>query len=226
MGQNVELVAGDGHRLAAYRADPATAGKAGAGMGVVVLQEIFGVNAHIRSVVDRLAGEGFTAIAPALFDRVAPGYEAGYTDADIAHARGFMAGFDWDAALLDVDAAAAHLRGLGLKVGVVGFCLGGSVAFLAATRLAGLSAAVGYYGGKIAEVKAEVPACPTLLHYAREDHTIPLSDVEAVRAVRPDVALHVYDGGHGFNCDARASYHPQSAATAWGRTIAHLRAAI
>lgn len=220
MGQTIALTASDGHRPGAWEAVAPDAT-----MGVVVVQEIFGVNAHIRAVTDRFAAHGFSAVAPALFDRHEPGFESGYSAPEIERARGFLAGFDWDAALRDVEAAAAHLRAKGLKVAVVGFCLGGSAAFLSATRLSGIAAAVGYYGGHIAKCRDEVPRCPTMLHFGRSDHSIPMEDVEAVRAARPDVEIHVYEAGHGFSCDARASHDPESAALAWDRTLAHLRGA-
>lgn len=212
---NIRLTASDGHELDAYRADPAGAPRG----AVVVIQEIFGVNAHIRSICDRLAAVGYIAIAPALFDRIEPGFETGYSPEDIEKARRFVANVDWDAFLRDTDAARAAVADVG-KVGIVGFCLGGSVAFLAATRLDGFSAAVAFYGSRIEAFAAEEPKCPTQLHYGAEDQGIPMSNVESVRARRPDCEIFVYEGaGHGFNCDQRASFHPASARTAWERTM-------
>ncbi|HVV93491.1 MAG TPA: dienelactone hydrolase family protein [Hyphomicrobiales bacterium] len=214
MGQNVTLTAADGHTLGAYRADPAGPPKG----AVVVVQEIFGVNSHIRSVCDRFAADGYVAIAPALFDRQERGFESGYTPEDVQKARRFTAKIDMDAYLRDVAAARDAVKAAG-PVAVVGFCLGGSVAFAAATRLDGIAAAVGYYGGRIAAIADETPKVPTLLHFGDQDQSIPLADVETVRAKRPDVEIHVYHAGHGFNCDARASYEPESARIAWGRTM-------
>lgn len=214
MGRDLTLTAADGHELDAYEAT-ADAAKG----GVIVLQEIFGVNPHIRAVADRFAAAGYTAVAPALFDRIERGYQSGYSAEEVAAARPLLAAFDWHTALIDVEAARAHLAAKGVKVAVVGFCLGGSLAFLSATRLDGLAAAVGYYGGYIAKVADETPRCPVLLHYGESDHTISMADVEAVRAARPDVDLHVYHAGHGFNCDARDSYDQASADLAWSRTI-------
>lgn len=212
---HISLTASDGFELGAYRADPDGKPRG----GVVVIQEIFGVNSHIRSICDRLAADGYAAIAPALFDRTEPGFESGYSPDEVATARGFIADPDWDAFLRDTDAAREALADTG-KVGIVGFCLGGSVAFAAATRLSGFSAAVGFYGGKVAAMADEVPQCPVQLHYGSEDHGIPMSNVDTVRSKRPDVDVFVYDGaGHGFNCDARASYHPEAAKLAWGRTM-------
>lgn len=221
MGQQIELTAADGHALAGWLAEAP-----GARHGIVVVQEIFGVNSHIRAVTDRFAAEGFTAIAPALFDRVEPGFESGYSEADVDRARGFLKDFDWDKALADVEAAVTRLKEMGMqKVSVVGFCLGGSLAFMAATRLEGLASAVGYYGGRIAAVAEETPRCPVMLHFGRQDHSISMENVETIRAARPEVEIHLYDAGHGFNCDARASYDAEAAKLAWGRTLEHLRKA-
>lgn len=212
------LVASDGHELDACQAEPATAPKG----AIVVIQEIFGVNAHIRSICDRLAAAGYVAIAPALFDRTEPGFESGYSPEEIEKARRFVADVNWQAFLLDTDAARAAVAGFG-KVGIIGFCLGGSVAFLAATRLDGFSAAIGYYGGRIDAFADEKPKCPTQLHFGTEDHSIPMKNVESIRAKRPDCEIFVYEGaGHGFNCDQRASFHAESARIAWERTLAFL----
>ena len=209
------LIASDGHEFGAYRAEPEGAPRG----GVVVIQEIFGVNAHIRAVCDRLAALGYTAIAPALFDRIEPGFECGYAEDEIAHARSFIDKLDWDGVVKDTEAARAAVADIG-KVGIVGFCLGGAVAFLAAARLDGFAAASGFYGGRINAFADEAPKCPTQLHYGSEDHGIPLENVEEVRAKRPDCDIWVYDGaGHGFHCDMRASFHPHASAIAWGRTV-------
>lgn len=212
----ITLTASDGFELGAYRADPDGPSRG----GIVVIQEIFGVNSHIRSICDRLADDGYVAIAPALFDRTERGYEAGYTPEDVERGRGFLANPDWDAFLRDTDAARAAVADAG-KTGIVGFCLGGSIAFAAATRLEGFSGAVGFYGGRIAAMADETPRCPVQLHYGEEDHGIPMSNVDTVKAKRPDAEIFVYAGaGHGFNCDARPSYHPEAAKLAWGRTMA------
>ena len=216
MGQTITLKASDGFELSAYRADPATPAKA----AVVVIQEIFGVNDHIRTVCDRFTVQGYTAIAPAIFDRVEPGFQSGYSPEEVAVARKFVANPDFDAFLRDTQAAIDAVKSIG-PVGVIGFCLGGSIAFAAATRLHGLKAAIGYYGGAITRFADETPKVPTMLHYGEKDHGIPLSDVEAVRAKRPDVEIFVYPGAqHGFNCDQRASYDKASADVARQRSLA------
>ncbi len=213
---DLTLTAADGHRLGAYRADP----KGAARGAIVVIQEIFGINSHIRSICDRLAALGYVAIAPALFDRIERDFQSGYSPAEIERARAFIADPDWDGYLKDTEAARKAVADVG-KVGIVGFCLGGSVAFLAATRLDGFTAAVGFYGGRIAAIADEVPRCPTQLHYGAEDTGIPMSNVETVRTKRPDCEIFVYDGaGHGFHCDERASFHPEASKLAWARTVA------
>jgi carboxymethylenebutenolidase len=212
------LTAADGHKLGAYRADPAGKPKG----GVVVIQEIFGVNHHIRSVCDRLAGEGYVALAPALFDRITRDFESGYTPDEVANARKFVANPDWDAMLRDTDAAIKELKGVG-PLAIMGFCMGGTIAFLSATRLSGLSAAICYYGGGIAKFADEKPKCPTQMHFGRKDAHIPMEAVDEIKKKRPDCEIYVYDAAdHGFHCDERGSYHAESAKIAWGRSMAFL----
>jgi carboxymethylenebutenolidase len=218
LGKHFTLTAADHHQLGAYRADPQGKAKG----GIVVIQEIFGVNNHIRNVCDRLAGEGYTAVAPALFDRKQRNFESGYSPDEIAEARKFIASPDWDAMLRDTDAAIQDLKKEG-PVGIVGFCMGGSIAFLAATRLSGLSAAVAYYGGAIAKFADERPRCPMQMHFGDQDQGIPMSDVETIKQKRKDSEIYVYAGaGHGFHCDERGSFHPGSSKEAWSRTLAFL----
>lgn len=212
---NLTLTASDGHTLAAYRADPIGDPRG----AVVVIQEIFGVNAHICSICDRLAEIGYVAIAPALFDRTERNFQSGYSAEEVEHARSFIADADWDAMVRDMDAARAAVAAVG-RVGIVGFCMGGTMAFLGATRLQSIVAASGFYGGRIATFAGETPNCPTQLHYGSEDHGIPMDNVESVRSQRPDCEIHVYDGaGHGFHCDERASFHAQASKVAWDRTV-------
>jgi carboxymethylenebutenolidase len=218
MGKRLSLVAADSHNLGAYRADPAGKPKG----GVVVIQEIFGVNHHIRSVCDRVAEAGYAAVAPALFDRITRDFECGYTPDEIANARNFIAAPDWDAMLRDTDAALKELKSVG-PVAIMGFCMGGTIAFLSATRLSGLSAAVCYYGGGIARFADEKPKCPTQMHFGEKDAHIPMSAVDEIRQKRPDCEIHVYQGAdHGFHCDERGSYHAESAKVAWGRSMGFL----
>jgi len=216
VGKDLKLTASDNFQLGAYRADPATAPKG----TVVVIQEIFGVNHHIRAVCDRLAGEGYVAIAPSIFDRVEPNFTSGYSPDEIAIARKFVANPDWAAMLRDTQAAIDAVRDVG-PVGIIGFCLGGSIAYAAATKLSGLTAAIGYYGGAVVRFADDKPKVPTQLHFGEKDAGIPLSDVETIKAKRPDVEVFVYPGAqHGFHCDERASYDKASADIAWPRSMA------
>ena len=218
MGEMTELTAADGHRLQAYQA-----GEAGAGKALVIVQEIFGVNRHIRAVCDRYAAAGYRVIAPALFDRVGPGIEIGYTPDDVAKARALKGQVADAAAMMDIEAAAKAL-GDGAK-GIVGFCWGGTLAWWGGTRTAAFRAAVGWYGGGIAATRMEVPTCPVQLHFGEQDAGIPLADVDAVRDAQPGIEVFVYDGaGHGFGCDERASFDAAAAKLAQERTLAFLLA--
>ena len=218
MGSNVTLTASDGFRLGAYRAEPQGKPKG----GLVVIQEIFGVNHHIKAVCDRFAAQGYLAVAPALFDRYTPNFETGYSPAEIEHARQYIGKLDFAKVLADTQAAIDSVKPAG-KVGIVGYCLGGSVAFMAACKLSGLSCAIGYYGGMIAKNADEKPKVPTMLHFGETDHSIPMSDVEIVKQKRPDVETYVYPAGHGFSCDERPSFHEPSHKQALDRTLAWLK---
>jgi carboxymethylenebutenolidase len=215
VGQQITLTASDSFQLGGYRAEPATAAKG----AVVVIQEIFGVNHHIRAVCDRLAAEGYVAIAPAIFDRIEHDFQSGYSPEEIAVARKFVASPDWDAMLRDTQAAIESVKDTG-PVGVIGFCLGGSIAYAAATKLSGLRAAIGYYGGAIVRFAGDKPGVPTQLHFGERDSGIPLDDVETIRGQRPEVEILVYPGAqHGFGCDERGSYDKPSADLAWRRSL-------
>ena len=213
------LQAADGHRLAAYRAAPS--GKARGAL--VVIQEIFGVNSHIRSVVDGYAADGWLAVAPAMFDRVERGIEIGYTPADIERGRDLKGRCSNDHALLDIAAAVESVRSAG-KVAVIGYCWGGTLAWLAACRQPGIAAAVSYYGGGIGELVDLTPRCPVLAHFGDRDASIPLTVVDALRAAHPGIEAHVYPAGHGFNCDQRGSFDAASAKLARERSLAFLNA--
>ncbi|MBZ0140628.1 MAG: dienelactone hydrolase family protein [Pseudorhodoplanes sp.] len=219
MGRQLSLTASDGHSLGAYRADPAGAPKG----AVVVAQEIFGVNTHIRNVCERLAAQGYVAIAPALFDRFVRDFESGYSPDDVANARKHLAHLDWDAMMRDVAAAQDAAKESG-PVGVIGFCMGGTVAFLSATRLSGVAAAVAFYGGQIIRFAEEKPKCPVQMHFGEKDDHIPMRDVDAICRKQPQAQVHTYPAGHGFYCDERASFHAASANEAWNRTLAFLSA--
>jgi carboxymethylenebutenolidase len=219
MSEFLTLRAADGHQLSAYIARPASAPVA----GLVVIQEIFGVNEHIRSVAEGFARDGFLAVAPALFDRIEPGIDLGYEAEDRQKAMSFFPKIDMEKAVMDtaaaIDCAASES---GRKVGVIGYCFGGSVAWLAATRLHP-AAAVGYYGGQSGRYAAEVPNCPVILHFGRQDAHIPPTVAEAVHAAHPDVEIHWYDAGHAFNCDPRPSYNAAAATLARQRSLQFLK---
>jgi carboxymethylenebutenolidase len=220
LGQHFSLTASDNFKLDAYRAEPSGTPKG----GIVVIQEIFGVNHHIRAVCDRLAAEGYAAIAPAIFDRQQPDFESGYSPDEIANARKFVANPDWAAMMRDVQAAIDEAKISG-PAAIVGFCLGGSIAFLAAAKLNGLSAAIGYYGGQIAKSADEKPKVPTQLHFGEKDAGIPMSDVDIVKQKRGgDCEIYVYPNAqHGFNCEERGSYDAAAAKLARQRSLEFLQ---
>ena len=218
MGRILQLQAADGHSLQAYIAEPAGKPRG----AIVVVQEIFGVNSHIRAVADGYAADGYLAIAPAMFDRVQRGYESGYSQPEIQAGIALMQRVSWDDAMRDVGAADEAVKHAG-RVGVVGYCWGGAVTWLAAARIAGLAAAVPYYGGAIPSLIGERPRCPTMLHFGETDASIPVDKARAVAKAHPDVTTHFYAAGHGFNCDQRASYNEAAAQLARERTLEFFR---
>jgi carboxymethylenebutenolidase len=219
MGETITLIAEDGHRLSAYRAAPKGTPRG----GLVVIQEIFGVNSHIRNLTDGFAADGYVALAPALFDRVERGFETGYGPQDIERGRAVRGKLAIDDALKDVRVAVNELAKAGFTVGVVGYCFGGTMAWLAATRIDGVAAAVGYYGGGIADAANERPRCPVMLHFGETDASIPPEHHKKVAAAHPNIPIHIYPAGHGFSCDERGSYHEPSARTARERTLEFFR---
>jgi carboxymethylenebutenolidase len=222
MGEHVTLTASDGHQLDAWVARPAAQPIA----GLVIIQELFGVTAHIRSVTDGWAQEGFLTVAPALFDRVERGLELGYEPADMQKAVALLRQGNPDDRLKDVDAAldyARHESG-GKKAGIVGYCFGGSMAWLAATRLHP-DAAVGYYGSQISTYGAENPRAPVMLHFGTDDAHIPKDQIESkVAALHSEIPIFFYEGaGHAFNNDDRPSYNPAAAKLARSRSLEFLK---
>lgn len=214
----ISLKTADNATIAAYVAKPAGTPKG----AVVVCQEIFGVNNHIRNVTQRFAAEGYLAIAPALFDRVEKNVELGYDQAGMQAGIALMKQASIDTALVDIAAAAAHVKPAG-KAAIVGFCWGGTLAWAAACRTDLFSAAVAYYGGGIGNLLDEQPRCPVIAHFGNQDQSIPMETVEKFKAAHPTVPVHVYDAGHGFNCDERGSYNAAAADLARGRTLAFLK---
>lgn len=218
MSERVRLTAADGHELEAYLARPQGEPVA----GLVVVQEIFGINEHIRSVADGYARDGFLAVAPALFDRYERGVELRYEGADMQKAMSFIPRLDIDAAVRDTASALDYVgEQTGKNCGVIGYCFGGTVAWLAATRLHP-DAAVGYYGGNIARFASDQPQCPVMLHFGTKDQHIPKEQVDKIAATHPDVEIYWYDAGHGFNCDARSSFDAESAKLARARSLEFL----
>jgi carboxymethylenebutenolidase len=214
MGTDVELTAADGHRLSAYLAQPA--GKPCG--GIVVIQEIFGVTRHIRAVTDQYAAAGFLAVAPALFDRVERNVDVPYTD--MARGFGYVQALNTDQVMLDVQVAIDRVRSAG-KVGVVGFCWGGTITYLAAARTK-IDAAVAYYGGGINRHTSEEPRVPVMFHFGEKDKHIPASAVAEIQAAYPQGIYHLYPADHGFNCTDRASFDPPSATLALARSLEFL----
>ena len=220
MGQFAELKAADGQAIPAYVASP----KGKAKGGIVVIQEIFGVNAHIRAVVDGYAEQGYLAVAPATFHRVKPNVELGYEPDDMTAGMALKTATEALPApgvMQDIQAAIDHAAQAG-KVGIVGYCYGGLLTWRAACALAGLSAAVPYYGGGVTtpDEIARQPRCPVLAHFGDQDQWISLESVEAFKKAHPDVEVHLYHANHGFNCDHRASYNAEAAKLARERTLA------
>jgi len=214
MGETVKLKTKDGVTITAYKAAPSGKPKG----AMVVLQEIFGVNHHIRAVTDLYAKQGYLSIAPGLFDRVGPNIELGYAPADIPKGAEIRAKTKLDETLADIEAAVKEVAGGG-PVGVVGYCWGGTLAYACACRVPGLKAAVGYYGGGIAALLNETPKVPTMLHFGEKDQHIPMSDVEKIRKAFPSMPVYSYDADHGFNCDERGSFDKPATELARRRSL-------
>jgi carboxymethylenebutenolidase len=218
MGSMIELTASDGHKLAAYRADPSGKPRG----GVVVIQEIFGVNSHVKQVTDGFAADGYVAIAPALFDRAQRNVNLGYSPEDIAKGREIRAKVTNDMAVKDAEAAVQAASGAG-KVGIVGYCWGGFVTWLAAAKIPGLACAVPYYGGGILDNTELAPRVPLMGHFGDKDQHIPVEGVKKLAAKYPQHQIFIYSADHGFNCDHRGSYNAAAAKQARERTLEFLR---
>lgn len=220
MGQFIDLRSADGFTSPAYVAQPAGKPRG----GVVVVQEIFGVNSHIRSVADGYAKDGYLAVAPSTFQRVKPDVQLGYSQEDVqagAALKAAVEGLPAPGVLPDLQAAIDHASQAG-KVGVVGYCWGGLLTWRAACLLNGVAAAAPYYGGGMTSEAeaARQPKCPVMAHFGDHDHVISLESVEAFKKKHPEVEVHVYRAQHGFNCDQRATWDPEAAKLARERTLA------
>jgi len=214
VGKTIQLKAADGHSFDAYVAEPSGKPRG----AVVVIPEIFGINVHIRSVADGYAADGYLAVAPALYDRVQRKYETAYTQPEIQAGVVIKDQISNDTALADAQAAINFAQSAG-KVGIVGYCWGGAIAWYAAARATGLAAAVSYYGGGVPELKDEQPKVPTMFHFGETDQSIPIEKAREVAAAHTDVTSYFYAAGHGFNCDMRGSYNEPAAKEARARTV-------
>lgn len=215
---DINLRASDEHIFSAHRVDPLETSRG----GVVVIQEIFGVNAHIRAVAARFAAAGYTTLAPAFFDRVERGVELGYDPAGIARGRELIAELDPIDVLADLGTAHDQLASEGLPVAIVGYCWGGSVVWNAAHRRPGLACAIAYYGSRIVNFVDERPQVPTMMQVGRRDASLPLAQVHAIGERYPEIAIHEYDAGHGFDCDHRGDFDSTASAHAMTRSLAFM----
>lgn len=216
-GQHHRMTAADGFESSVYIARPSGPPRG----GVVILPEIFGVNAHIRAVTDRYASRGYLAVAPGVFDRVQRDLDLGYDDDAVRQGQALMREIHWDRAVMDIEAAGALASEAG-AVGIVGFCWGGTAAWVTAARGRGFACAVSYYGNAIPTVLHPTPSIPMLLHWGENDHLVSLDRMKEPGLAAPDAEVHFYATGHGFNCDVRPLFHAPSARLAQERTLAFL----
>ena len=216
MGETISLTTSDGHTLDAYKATPTGAVKG----GLVVIQEIFGINGQIRRTADYFAEQGYVAIAPALFDRVEKGIELGYNETDFGIGRETRGKITDDWIIADIGAAVQEVASAG-KVSVIGFCFGGYATYVAACKVDGVSAAMPFYGGGIAAKVGDMqPKCPTQFHFGDKDAAIPLDDLQKIKDALQDSPMYVYDdSGHGFTCDDRDSYNEGATQRAMARAL-------
>ncbi|HWA62821.1 MAG TPA: dienelactone hydrolase family protein [Caulobacteraceae bacterium] len=213
MGEDIRLASAvDGFVFGAWRAPHEDARRG----GLVLIQEIFGVTEHIRELADGFAADGYETIAPSLYDRRQPGFQASYGPEDVARGRDLSEATPWDEVAGDLASCVAALKP---PVFVAGYCWGGTATWLAACRVDGVAAASSFYGRRIPELWDETPRCPIILHFGRHDPTIPPQVVEELRVRHPDLPVHVYDAGHGFVSDRRADYNPDAARLARLRTL-------
>jgi carboxymethylenebutenolidase len=219
-GTMIKMTMSDGAEIGVYHVGPKGARRG----GLVLIQEIFGVTDHIKECCDSYANEGYEVLGPALYDREAPGFQAGYDPEGIQKAIKIARGeHPFDLSIADAGTCIDALKSKG-PVFITGYCYGGSVTWAAACKCDGLAAASGYYGGNIAQMADWQPKCPTILHFGEHDHGIPMENIDKIRKAHPEVAVHVYDAGHGFNSDRRTDYNPEAAKLARERTLELFRA--
>ncbi|WP_397474613.1 dienelactone hydrolase family protein [Pusillimonas sp.] len=209
----------DGKEITAYEATP----KGEAIGNIILLQELFGINSHIRSVADDYASQGYHVIAPAFFDHVQQGIEMGYAQEDVKKGLELRDQLPWDLVLKDVESVCGLFKN-DKKIALLGYCWGGLLAWVGSARLNGLTAVVSYYGGGIGNYAEEQPKCPVMCHFGETDKLVPPAAIEKIKSNHPEtVEVHVYQAGHGFNCDQRGSFHAESAKLARERTLAFLK---
>ena len=219
MGKFIELKAADGHNFAAFVAQPAGKPRG----GVVVIPEIFGVNSHIQQTTDGFAADGYLAVAPAMFDRAQRNYDTGYSQPEIEAGVAIMQKLDPKNSMMDVQAAIAEAA-RGGKVGIVGYCFGGTIAWRAAAGASGLACSVPYYGGGMYGLIGEKPKVPVMCNFGELDQSPTLAQAKEIVAAHPEISAHFYPGaGHGFNCDQRGSWNAEAAKLARSRTIEFFR---
>ena len=218
MGEFTTLMARDGHEFNAWLAAPTGAARG----AVVIAQEIFGVNRHIRAVADGYAAAGYVTIAPCLYDRVRRGIELGYSEPEVQQGRGYRLQIPKEKTLLDLTSSINVIKHVG-RVAVLGYCWGGTLAYLAACDLP-VACAVSYYGGQIKDHLAKSPRRPVMYHFGELDPHIPVSDIEKIRAADPNGIFHLYPAGHGFNCEERSTFDAASAALARERSLEFIAA--
>ena len=219
MGKFIELKASDGHKFAAYVAEPSAKARA----GVLVIPEVFGVNSHIKQTADGYAADGYLAVSPAMFDRAQRNYDTGYSQPEIQAGVAIMQKLDWKQSMLDVEAAIGEAMKAG-KVGIVGYCYGGTVAWVAAARASGLACSVPYYGGGMHGLIKEQPKVPVMCNFGETDQSPTLAQAKEIVAAHPEISAHFYAGaGHGFNCDQRGSWNAEAAKLARSRTLEFFR---
>ena len=217
MGESIKATASDGHAFDIYLAQS----KGSPRGGIVLIQEIFGVNNHIKSVAERFSSNGYLVGAPSLFDRVQPNILLGYSTEDVIRGKELKNNLGNEKPLIDIIATLNIVRSAG-RVAVVGYCWGGTLAWLSACQVDGFNAAISYYGAGIGELLSIEPRCPSIFHFGEQDHTIPVAEVNSLRQAHPECPVYLYPANHGFNCEQRDSFHSTSSAIAFERTIQHL----
>jgi carboxymethylenebutenolidase len=217
MGELIKATASDGHILDVYLAQAKGSPKG----GIVLVQEIFGVNSHIKSIADQYASEGYLVGAPSLFDRVGSNILLSYNPEDVAHGKGLKEFIGNESPLLDIKATLNIVKSAG-KVAIIGYCWGGTLAWLSACQVPGFAAATAYYGGNIGALASMYPKCPTIFHFGENDPTISLRDINILKSAQPKSSIYLYPAVHGFNCEQRDSFHSISSEIALERTIEHV----